>query len=70
LMFPYIVGFLISYFLFSFYGGMSIGSFLNIEQGNFQIELWALGAYLFVTLWVIWAGLGFFYKGDNQYFAP
>lgn len=60
LTFPYMVGFLISYFLFSFYGGMSISSFLNIEQGNFQIELWAMGAYLFVTLWLIWIVLGFF----------
>lgn len=53
---PYIVGFLISYFLFYFYGGMSIGSFMNI-QGNLYMGFWSIGAYLFITAGVIWAVL-------------
>lgn len=55
LTFPYIVGFLACYFLFYFYGGMTISSFFLIQQGHLQIELFAIGAYLFVTLGVIWA---------------
>jgi hypothetical protein len=55
--FPYIVGFFISYFLFYFYGGMSIESFLNIEKGNIHIEFWSIGAYIFITVGVIWAAL-------------
>ncbi len=51
---PYIVGFVLSYFLFYFYGGMTIGSFFSIQQGQLSIELWSIGAYLFVTVWVIW----------------
>lgn len=55
--FPYIVGFFISYFLFYFYGGMSIESFLNIEKGNIHFEFWSIGAYIFITIGVIWAAL-------------
>lgn len=53
--FPYILGFCFSYFLFYFYGGMSIGSFLGMEQNHLFIEMWSIGAYIFITAWVIWA---------------
>lgn len=54
---PYTVGFIISYFLFYYYGGMSIESFLNIEKGSIHIEFWSIGAYIFITVGVIWAAL-------------
>lgn len=63
--FPYIVGFCISYFLFYFYGGMPINSFIGLNQNYIAIEMWSIGAYIFITVWVIrtiiapWA---FFYK--------
>ena len=57
LTFPYMVGFFISYFLFYHYGGMSIESFLNIEKGNIHIEFWSIGAYLFITVGVIWSAI-------------
>ncbi|GEM_PF-2190763 len=49
---PYILGFVISYFLFYFYGGMPISNFLSVQH---EFELWSIGAYLFVTAWLIWA---------------
>lgn len=52
--FPYIVGFCISYFLFYFYGGMPIDSFLGLDQNYLAIEMWSMGAYIFITVWVIW----------------
>jgi len=56
--FPYIVGFSISYFLFHFYGGMSISSFVGM-QGQLYMGFWSIGAYLFITAGLIWAVLGF-----------
>lgn len=53
---PYIVGFLISYFLFYFYGGMSISSFVGM-QGQLYMGFWSIGAYLFITTGLIWAVL-------------
>ncbi len=52
--FPYIVGFCISYFLFYFYGGMPIDSFLGLNQNYLAIEMWSIGAYIFITVWLIW----------------
>ncbi|WP_309499885.1 hypothetical protein [Sulfurovum sp.] len=52
---PYIVGFCFSYFLFYFYGGMSIGSFLGAEQNHSSIEMWSIGAYIFITGLAIWS---------------
>jgi len=54
---PYILGFIISYMLFYFYGGMPIESFITIEKGNMHFELWSIGAYLLITAGVIWAVL-------------
>ncbi len=55
LLLPYFVGFLIGYVLFYSYGGMSIMEFLNIEKDHLLFQLWSIGAYLFVTIWVFWA---------------
>jgi hypothetical protein len=52
--FPYIVGFCISYFLFYFFGGMPIDSFLGLDQNYLAFEMWSIGAYIFITVWVIW----------------
>ncbi len=52
---PYILGFAISYFLFYFYGGMSINNFLSVQQVPGIIELWSIGAYLFVTVGTVLA---------------
>lgn len=52
---PYILGFAISYFLFFFYGGVSIVSFLSIPQAPSAIELWSIGAYLFITVGAVLA---------------
>ncbi len=52
---PYMLGFVISYFLFYFYGGMSINNFLSVQQVPTTIELWSIGAYLFVTVGAILA---------------
>ena len=53
--FPYVVGFCISYFLFYFYGGMPIDSFLGLQQNHLPIQMWSIGAYIFITVWLIWA---------------
>ncbi len=55
LLLPYFVGFLIGYALFYNYGGMTIMDFLTIEKDHILLQLWSVGAYLFVTLWVFWA---------------
>ena len=47
---PYMLGFVISYFLFFFYGGMPISHFLDVQKVPTTIELWSIGAYLFVTV--------------------
>lgn len=52
---PYMLGFVISYFLFYFYGGMSINNFLTLEQVPTAIELWSIGAYLVVTVGTVLA---------------
>ncbi len=55
LLLPYLVGFLVGYALFHNYGGMTIMDFLSIEKDHILFQLWSIGAYLFVTLWVFWA---------------
>jgi len=67
--FPYIIGFLVSYILFYFYGGITIENFLEMQQLHFQFEFWGIGAYLFVTAGVMWfffkSLVGFFKKKDS-----
>jgi hypothetical protein len=57
LLFPYMLGLMLTYFLFSFYGDMSLLAFLGIDKDYFYIQLWGMGAYFFITAWVIWAVL-------------
>ena len=52
---PYILGFVISYFLFYFYGGMSISNFLGVQEVPTTIELWSMGAYLLVAVGAVLA---------------
>ena len=59
---PYVLGFLISYFLYYTYGGMPISHFVHVGHVSFQVELWSMGAYICITLLVIWLVLGYFYK--------
>ncbi len=54
LIFPYAVGFLVSYLLFYLYAGMPIMSFLEMQQLRLQIEFWGIGMYLFITVGVLW----------------
>jgi hypothetical protein len=55
LILPYFVGFLFTYVLFYSYGGMSIIAFLSIDKEFLLLQLWSIGAYMFVTLWLFWA---------------
>lgn len=54
---PYVLGFLISYFLFFFYGGMPISHFLDVQKVPTTIELWSIGAYIFVSVGAVLAFL-------------
>lgn len=55
LLLPYFVGFVLTYMLFYSYGGMTIIGFLSLEKDHILLQLWSIGAYMFVTLWVMWA---------------
>ena len=55
LILPYFVGFLFGYILFYSYGGMSLIGFLSMDKEFLLLQLWSIGAYLFVTSWVFWA---------------
>jgi len=54
LLFPYMLGLMLTHFLFSFYGGMSLLSFWGIDKDYLSVQLWVLGAYFFIIAWVIW----------------
>lgn len=51
---PYLLGFLLSYFLFYFYGNVPISSFFSLQHAPISFELWAIGAYLLVTVGEAW----------------
>lgn len=55
LLLPYFVGFLFGYVLFYSYGGMSFIGFLSMDKEFLLLQLWSIGAYMFVTSWVFWA---------------
>ncbi len=55
LIIPYFVGFVLAYILFYSYGGMTVIGFLSFEKDHILLQLWSIGAYMFVTLWVMWA---------------
>jgi hypothetical protein len=50
---PYIIGFIIVSFIL-FYGGVPIDRFFSLKEGIFHFELWSIGAYIFITVGVIW----------------
>lgn len=53
LTFPYIIGFIVISFIL-LYGGVPINRFFSSKEGIFHFELWSVGAYIFITLGVIW----------------
>lgn len=55
LLLPYFVGFSIAYALFYAYAHMTIVDFLTLEKDDIIIQLWSVGAYVFITLGVFWA---------------
>lgn len=55
LILPYVFGFVLTYLLFYLYGGMTVGSFIDIKKDYLPLQLWSIGAYLLVTMWVFWA---------------
>ncbi len=56
---PYLLGLLLSYFLFYYYGNVPISSFFSLQHAPISFELWAIGAYLLVTVGEVWALLNF-----------
>jgi len=50
---PYIIGFIIVSFIL-LYGGVPIDRFFDTKEGVFHFELWSIGAYIFITVGVIW----------------
>jgi len=65
LLLPYMLGLMLTYFLFSFYGGMSLLAFLSMDKDYLNIQLWGLGSYFFITAWVLWAVLRTFRKNRS-----
>jgi len=53
LLFPYVIGFVLFYFVFLVYGGMNIIDFIMMQQGSFYFASWATGMYLIFTVAVI-----------------
>ena len=51
---PYIVGFIVSYFLFYVYGGMNIIDFIMRQHGSLYFQFWAIGIYLVIVIGIIW----------------
>jgi len=66
LIIPYFVGFVLAYILFYSYGGMAIIGFLSLEKDHILLQLWSIGAYIFVTLWVMWAFSKIVQKGKRM----
>lgn len=50
---PYIIGFIVVSFIL-IYGGVPIDRFFSMKEGVFHFELWSIGAYIFITVGVIW----------------
>ena len=57
---PYLVGLLFNFILFYTYSGITLGKVFSIEKQHNIIELWSIGAYLFITLGTIWILLKMF----------
>ncbi len=54
LIFPYILGFILTYFLYYVYGGMNIIDFIIMQQGSLYFQLWVIGMYLVIVFGIIW----------------
>ena len=50
---PYVIGFIVVAFIL-LYGGVPIDRFFSLKEGIFHFELWSIGAYVFITVGVIW----------------
>jgi len=50
---PYVIGFIVVSFILV-YGGVPIDRFFSLKEGVFHFELWSIGAYIFITVGVIW----------------
>lgn len=50
---PYVIGFIVVAFIL-LYGGVPIDRFFSLKDGIFHFELWSIGAYVFITVGVIW----------------
>lgn len=50
---PYIIGFIVVSFIL-LNGGVPIDRFFSLKEGVFHFELWSIGAYIFITVGVIW----------------
>lgn len=54
LLVPYLVGLLFNSLLFYVYSGITLDKVLTIEKEYKIFELWSIGAYTFITSWIIW----------------
>ena len=52
--FPYILGFVLCYFLFFVYGAMNIIDFIMIQGFSLSIGSWAIGIYIILNIAIIW----------------
>lgn len=55
LVLPFVVGFCFSYLLFYLYGGVPISGFLAMGKDHTIVEMWSIGAYIFITILAVLA---------------
>lgn len=53
LILPYVIGFIVVSFIL-LYGHVPIDRFFSLKEGIFHFELWSIGAYILITVGVIW----------------
>jgi hypothetical protein len=53
--FPFVVGFCFSYALFYLYGGVPMSGFLEMGKNHTVLEMWSIGAYVFITILAVMA---------------
>ena len=51
---PYVLGFIIGFFYFSFHIGVPVSDFLAAFHGRSQLVFWLIGFYLIITLTDVW----------------
>ena len=52
---PFVVGFCFSYALYYLYGGVTISGFLAMGKDHTVLEMWSIGAYVFITILAVMA---------------